>query len=69
MYQCEHAPGIQDGELPLRDPGVEDYGSLRAPDHEQVAHLEDSKDDKLEEGGGGKGVEERVDHDACSDGN
>jgi hypothetical protein len=57
-------PGVEDGQLPAhRLPALARAGGPpRLPDGQQVAHLEDGEDDELEEGGRGKRVEQRLDH-------
>lgn len=58
-------PGVEDGQLPAhRVPALARAGRPpRLPDGQQVAHLKDGEDDELEEGGRGKRVEQRLDHD------
>ena len=58
--------GVQDGQLALLGPGVQVAAAAGAPDGQQVAHLEDRKDDKLKEGRRGESVEQRVHHDPCT---
>ena len=57
---------VQHRELPLRSPGVQGLGAAGAPHGQQVAHLEDCKDDELKECCRCKGVEQRLYHNACA---
>ena len=53
---------VEDGQVPAHE--VPALRRLRRPpslpDGQQVAHLKDGEDDKLEEGGRGKGIEQRL---------